>query len=108
MDPTTFVIAALACALGLCVGVLVGQRQAAVGRADLRAELKTLSASAVSDSSERVYAMADASFRATETVIGPVQESLAALSTRLESLQRHEESWQSQLREQISSVRLSG
>ena len=108
MSITTFVIALLTLVVGLSVGVLIGQRQGVRQRATLRDELRALSATAVTESSDRVFAMADASFKATEHVVAPVQESLAALATRLESLHRLEESWQAQLREQVSSVRMSG
>jgi DNA recombination protein RmuC len=108
MGITTYVIAVLTGVLGLCLGLLVGQRRAALQRGELRSELASLSAAAAADSSERVYAMADASFRATRTVVEPVQESLQALTARLESLHRHEEAWQASLREQVQTVRLSG
>ena len=108
MDTTTFVIALLAAAAGLSLGVLIGQLLATRRQADLRTELRALSASAVADSSQQVFAMADASFKATETVVAPVQQSLTALAARLESLERHGESWQAQLREQVQSVRLGG
>lgn len=108
MDIATFVIAVLAAAVGLCVGVLIGQQQATRRLGDLRTELREMSASAVADSGDRVFAMANASFRATETVVAPVQESLTALASRLETMERHRESSQAQLREQVNSVRLSG
>jgi len=108
MDISTFAIAVLAAAAGLSVGVLLGQRDATRRYGDLRAELRALSASAVADSSERVFAMADASFRATETVVGPVQQTLAALATQLAGLERNEASWQAQLKQQVESVRTTG
>ncbi len=108
MDITTVVIALLAGAAGLAVGVLVGQRQASARYGDLRGELASLSASAAADSSERVFAMADASFKATEGVVGPVKESLVTLAERLETLERHGASWQAQLKQQVELVRMSG
>ena len=108
MNTTTLVIAVLAAAVGLCVGVLLGQREAARRYGDLRAELRSLSASAVADSSEQVFAMADASFRATQNVVAPVQQTLSALTTQLAGLERNEASWQGELRQQIESVRTSG
>lgn len=108
MNLTTFVIAVLAAAVGLCVGVLVGQREATRRYGDLRAELRSLSASAVADSSEQVFAMADASFRATQNVVAPVQQTLSALTTQLAGLERNEASWQGELRQQIESVRTTG
>lgn len=108
MDITTFLIALLALAAGLSVGVLYGQREANLRHGDLRAELRSLSAEAVADSSERVFAMADASFRATETVVAPVQQTLTALASQLAGLERNEASWQAQLKEQVEAVRMSG
>jgi DNA recombination protein RmuC len=108
MDISTFAIAVLAAAAGLSMGVLLGQRDATRRYGDLRAELRALSASAVADSSERVFAMADAGFRATETVVGPVQQTLAALATQLAGLERNEASWQAQLKQQVESVRTTG
>jgi DNA recombination protein RmuC len=101
-------IAMLAAAAGLCAGVLLGEQRAARRHADLRAELQALSATAVADSSERVFAMADASFKATETVVTPVRDSLDALSRHLEGLQRNEAAWQAELSAQVGSVRSSG
>jgi DNA recombination protein RmuC len=108
MDITTVVISILAAAVGLCVGILFGQRQASRRYGDLRAELRSLSAAAVSDSSEQVFAMADASFRATQNVVAPVQQTLSALTTQLAGLERNEASWQGELRQQIESVRITG
>lgn len=108
MDITTLFIALLAAAAGLGLGMAVGQRQAERRHVDLRSELQALSASAVADSSDRVFAMADASFRATESVVAPVQQSLTALTTQLAGLERHEASWQAQLKQQVESVRVSG
>ncbi|MEJ7628340.1 MAG: DNA recombination protein RmuC [Nocardioidaceae bacterium] len=108
MDEMTIVIALLAAVAGLSVGILIGQREAGRRHADLRSELQALSASAVSESSDRVFAMADASFRATESVVAPVQQTLTALSSQLAGLERHEASWQAQLKQQVESVRTSG
>jgi DNA recombination protein RmuC len=108
MDISTFFIALLALAAGLAIGVLYGQQQASRRHGDLRAELRSLSADAVADSSERVFAMADASFRATETVVAPVQHTLTALADQLAGLERNEASWQAQLKEQVEAVRMSG
>ncbi len=108
MDITTLVIAALSAAVGLLVGVLLGQREAAKRYGDLRAELQSVSASAVADSSEQVFAMADASFRATQNVVAPVQQTLSALTIQLAGLERNEASWQGELRQQIESVRTTG
>src|SRR3954471_836268 len=104
MDLTTFVIALLAAGAGLLAGILLGEQRALRRHADLRSELRGLSASAVADSSGQVFAMADATFKATENVVAPVRESLTALAERLDGLQRHEEAWCAQLREQVSSV----
>lgn len=101
-------IAVLAAAAGLGLGVTIGQRQAERRQVDLRTELRALSASAVTESSDRVFAMADASFRATESVVAPMQHSLAALTTQLAGLERQEASWQAQLKQQVESVRVSG
>ncbi len=108
MDVTTIVIAVLAAAAGLALGVLLGQFVASARYGALRAELGSLSATAAADSSERVFAMADASFKATESVVAPVKESLVSLADRLETLERHGASWQAQLKQQVELVRLSG
>jgi DNA recombination protein RmuC len=108
MNVTTLFIAVLAAGLGLCFGLLIGQQQGVRRREELRRELKSISAAAASESSDRVFAMADASFKATETIVTPVHEGLEALTARIEALHRLETSWQAQLREQVSSVRLSG
>lgn len=108
MDITTIVIAVLAGAAGLAIGILVGQFRAAGRYDDLRADIGALSATAAADSSSRVFAMADASFKATAGVVAPVQESLATLADRLETLERHGASWQAQLKQQVELVRLSG
>lgn len=108
MDITTVVIALLAAAVGLAVGLALGQGQRSRRHDDLRADLRAASASAAADAGDRVFAMADASFRATETVVRPVQQSLTELSSQLASLERNEASWQAQLKQQVESVRLSG
>ncbi len=108
MDITTIFIALLAAAAGLGAGMVLGQREAQRRHGDVTTELRALSKSAVADSSERVFAMADASFRATETVVAPVQQTLSALASQLAGLERTEASWQAQLKEQVEAVRLSG
>lgn len=108
MDIDTVVVALLAAAAGLAIGILVGQRQATSRYGDLRAHLSAASAAAAADSSQRVFAMADASFKATQHVVAPVQTTLAALGDRLETLERDGASWQAQLKQQVELVRLSG
>lgn len=108
MDIATLLIAVLAAVAGLAVGVLLGQLHASTRYDDLRAELGSLSAAAAADSSERVFAMADASFKATEGVVAPVKDSLDRLADRLRTLERQEASWQAQLTQQVDLVRLSG
>ena len=98
----------LALLTGLAVGVLVGQRMATRSRADLSDELRALSAQAVSESSSQVFAMADSGVRATEQVVKPVQESLQRLNERIHTLERQGASWQSQLKQQVEAVQLSG
>lgn len=108
MDLTTVVIAVLAAVTGLVIGVLLGQQSAASRYDDLRADIGSLSAAAAADSTQRVFAMADASFKATEGVVAPVKESLLTLAERMETLERHGASWQAQLKQQVELVRLSG
>ncbi len=108
MSATTFVIALLTLVAGLAIGVVIGQRSATRSRDDLRAELRMLSAQAVTESSDRVYAMAGSGLRATEQVVKPVRESLDRLNDRINTLQSEGASWQSQLKQQVDSVHLSG
>ncbi len=108
MNATTFVIALLTLATGLAVGVVAGLRMAARSRADLREELRALSSQAVHDSSSQVLALADSRVHATEQVVRPVRDSLDRLNDRINSLEQQGASWQSQLKQQVESVHLSG
>jgi len=108
MDSTTISLAGLTLFLGLALGVLLGQRMAARSGADLREDLRALSAQAVTESSQQVFAMTDARMHAAERVVEPVRESLDRLSQRLVSLETQGASWQSQLKQQVESVHLSG
>ena len=108
MNATTFVIALLTLATGLAVGVVAGLRMAARSRADLHEELRLLSAQAVNDSSSQVLALADSRVQATEHVVRPVRDSLDRLNDRINSLEQQGASWQSQLKQQVESVHLSG
>ncbi len=108
MNATTLVIAVLTLATGLAVGVVAGQRMAARSRDDLREELRLLSAQAVDDSSGRVLALADSRLHATEQVVRPVRDSLDRLNDRIGTLEQQGASWQSQLKQQVESVHLSG
>jgi DNA recombination protein RmuC len=108
MNATTFVIAFLTLVAGLALGVVIGQRSAHRSRDDLRTELRMLGAQAVSESSDRVLAMAGSGLRATEQVVKPVRESLERLNDRINLLQSEGASWQSQLKQQVESVHLSG
>ncbi|MDQ3480052.1 MAG: DNA recombination protein RmuC [Actinomycetota bacterium] len=108
MDSTTIFLAGLTLFLGLALGVLLGQRMAARSGADLREDLRALSAQAVTESSQQVFAMTDARMHAAERVVEPVRESLDRLSQRLVSLETQGASWQSQLKQQVESVHLSG
>ncbi len=108
MDITALLMAVLAGAAGLALGILIGQSRAAGRYGDLRAGIASLSATAAADSAERVFAMADASYKATAGVVEPVKESLDTLAHRLETLERSGASWQAQLKQQVELVRLSG
>jgi DNA recombination protein RmuC len=108
MNATTFVIALLTLATGLAIGVLAGLRMAARSRHDLHDELRLLSTQAVSDSSSQVLALADSRVQATEHVVRPVRESLDRLNDRIRTLEQQGASWQSQLKQQVESVHLSG
>ncbi len=108
MNATTFVIALLTLATGLAVGVVAGLRMAARSRGDLHEELRALSSQAVHDSSSQVLALADSRVHATEQVVRPVRDSLDRLNDRINSLEQQGASWQSQLKQQVESVHLSG
>jgi len=115
MESTTFLTVALtllALVAGFALGLVRGQRRAAHDRGELREELRALSAQAVTDSSRQVFAFADsrasASQRATQQVVAPVRDSLDRLNERLQSLETQGASWQSQLKQQVDSVHLSG
>jgi DNA recombination protein RmuC len=108
MNATTFVIALLTLATGLAVGVVAGLRMAARSRRDLHEELRLLSAQAVNDSSSQVLALADSRVQATEHMVRPVRDSLDRLNDRIGTLEQQGASWQSQLKQQVESVHLSG
>jgi DNA recombination protein RmuC len=110
MDSTTLALALALVGLlvGLALGVVVGVRLSDRSRLDLRAELRSLSAQAVAESSHQVMALADSRVRATEQVVAPVRDSLDRLNERLGSLERSGSSWQAQLKQQVESVHLSG
>lgn len=101
----TVIIAVLAAAAALCLGILIGQQLALRRQRDLVAEV---SASAAQRSSEQVLALTDSRASATEALMTPVRDSLARLDQRLGSLQSTEASWQAQLKEQVDSVHRSG
>jgi DNA recombination protein RmuC len=105
---TVIVFAAFALVGGLCIGLVVATRQAALSRRDLRDELRALSAQAVADSSGHVLALAESRVHATEQVVAPVRESLERLNDRLAGLERAGSSWQAQLKQQVESVHVSG
>ncbi len=108
MDSTTIVIALLAGAACLVVGILLGQQLAERRRGELGVELQALTAQAVAASQQQVFDQADSRLRATELVMAPVKETLGKLSERLNSLETSEAGWRSMLRQQIESVRVSG
>ncbi|MBA3233287.1 MAG: DNA recombination protein RmuC [Propionibacteriales bacterium] len=123
MNATTLVIATLALMVGAAIGFAIGQLRAEASRADLRQELKALSAQAVTDSTQQVLALssravndstqqvlalAESRATATEQVVRPVRESLDRLNERIQRLETSGESWQSQLKQQVESVHLSG
>jgi DNA recombination protein RmuC len=108
MTWTTLVIAILTLVVGVAVGYVAGHNASARSRATLRDELRALSAQAVSDSSQQVFALADSRVQATEQVVAPVRDSLNRLNDRLSSLELQGASWQSQLKQQVESVHLSG
>ncbi len=108
MNATTLVIALLTLVTGLAVGVVAGLRMAARSRDDLHEELRLLSAQAVNDSSTQVLALADSRLHATEQVVRPVRDSLDRLNDRIGTLEQQGASWQSQLKQQVESVHLSG
>lgn len=108
MDATTFVIALVTLLLGLGLGLVAGIRIAERSRQELRHELRALSAQAVTESSQQVFALTDSRIDAAEQVVAPVRESLDRLNDRLVDLQRSGSSWQAQLKQQVESVHLSG
>ena len=108
MDATTFVFALITLLLGLGLGLATGIKIAERSRQELRHELRALSAQAVTESSEQVFAIADSRVAATEQVVRPVRESLDRLNDRLGELERSGSSWQAQLKQQVESVHLSG
>ncbi len=123
MNATTFVIALLTLFVGAAAGFVVGQQRAHRSRTDLREELKALSAQAVSDSTQQVLdlssravsnstqqvlAHAESRAVATEQVVRPVRESLDRLNERIQRLETSGASWQSQLKQQVESVNVSG
>ncbi len=123
MNATTVVIALLTLVVGAAVGYLVGLHRAQRSRADLRDELRALSAQAVADSTQQVLSLssravndstqqvlahADSRATATEQVVRPVRESLDRLNERIHRLETSGASWQSQLKQQVESVHLSG
>jgi DNA recombination protein RmuC len=101
-------VATLAFVAGHALGFLRGQQQARREHGDLHAELQTLSAEAVNDSSRQVFQLAESGIRATEQVVSPVRDSLDRLNRRIGDLESQSAAWQAQLREQVESVRLSG
>ncbi|MEJ7707779.1 MAG: DNA recombination protein RmuC [Nocardioidaceae bacterium] len=108
MDSTTIYLAGVTLFLGLALGILLGQRMAARSGADLREDLRAFSAQAANESSQQVLALTDARMHAAESVVAPVRESLDRLDSRLGSLETQNASWQSQLKQQVESVHLSG
>lgn len=108
MDGTTIAIAFLTGIACLVAGVLLGQQMAARRRGELSAELRALSAQAVADSQQQVFAQADSRLRATEQVMAPVKESLGKLTEQLRSLETNEANWRGALRAQVDAVRMSG
>lgn len=123
MTVTTVVIALLTLLVGLVLGYAWGQRQSQRSRADLREELRalsaqavndstqqvmTLSSRAVNDSTQQVLALAESRATATEQVVAPVRESLDRLNERIQRLETSGASWQSQLKQQVESMHLSG
>lgn len=108
MDITAIIIICLVGVACLVVGILLGRRAAAREHGNLRDELKALSAQAVSDSRQQVMDLADSRVQATEKVISPVRDTLERLNQRLGTMETQSASWQSQLKQQVESVRLSG
>ncbi len=123
MNATTFVIAVLTLLVGAAFGYVLGQQRAQRSRSELRDELKALSAQAVSDSTQQVLelssravsdstrqvlAHAESRATATEQVVRPVRESLDRLNDHIHLLETSGASWQSQLKQQVESVRVSG
>jgi len=127
MNSTTFVIALLTLVVGAVVGYVVGQQRAERARDDLqtqlRDDLRKLSSQAMSDSAQQVLAMssqavssstqqvlahAESRAKATDQSVAPVKESLDRLNERIHRLETSGATWQSQLKQQVESVHLSG
>ena len=127
MNSTTFVIALLTLVVGAVVGYVVGQQRAERARVDLqtqlRDDLRKLSSQAMSDSAQQVLAMssqavssstqqvlahAESRAKATDQSVAPVKESLDRLNERIHRLETSGATWQSQLKQQVESVHLSG
>jgi DNA recombination protein RmuC len=109
MTALTLIAFTVAAAVGgLCIGLVVASRQAALNRRALREELRALSAQAVAESSGQVLALADSRVHATAQAVEPVRESLDRLNDRLLGLERAGSSWQAQLKQQVESVHVSG
>ncbi len=101
-------VTALALTAGHAVGFVRGAQSARREHGALREELRALSAQAVNDSSRHVLAMTESSRQATHDVVLPVHESLERLNRRIGELETQSVAWQSQLRQQVESVQLSG
>jgi DNA recombination protein RmuC len=101
-------VTGLALLAGHAVGFGRGQQAARREHADLREELRALSAEAVQDSSQRVLAMTESGRQATRDVVQPVHDSLERLNRRIGELESQSASWQAQLRQHVESVQLSG
>lgn len=108
----TLVVAALAAVAAYAVGLLAGRQQGEASATEsaeqLREQLRTMTADAVTASRSSVLELADSRVKATELLMQPVKESIARLDGQLDRIARQSASWQAELKTQVESVRVSG
>ncbi|MBK8462317.1 MAG: DNA recombination protein RmuC [Nigerium sp.] len=80
----------------------------AADRDTLVKEFKVLSGQALDDQGRKAEASADQRFKATEQLMAPIRESLAQFNTRLAEVEKSRVAMSTELREQVTAVRLTG
>lgn len=71
-------------------------------------EFKVLSGQALDEQGRKAEASADQRLKATEQLMAPIRESLAQFNTRLAEVEKSRVAMATELREQVSAVRLTG